>query len=144
MPQILNFDTVACDYIDIVKNGKTYHLRDDVPVEVIAPIVATIARMEAWQAFQTDASRVDAAQITEAVAAIEEISAELAHRCGEIFRHTLPEITDEHITKTFPFDERLGIVQIFFSQAGKRFSPPPSPNQPMATQLPRTHHRRRH
>jgi hypothetical protein len=144
MPQIINFDAVAVDTIEIVNGGTRYLLRDDVSMEIIAPVVAILSRLETWQDFAADGDQVDTARINEAVAAFDDISAMVTHRVGEIFRHSLPEVTDEEIGKVFTFDERLELVKLFFGQVGKRYNPQPNSASPPTPLTQKARHRRRH
>jgi len=132
MPQVLNFDLVSYDTVTITKGEHDYVLRDDVPVERIAPIVAFMARMSQWQvSTQTGISTEE--DVIAVADMFTELNADLIHLVGEIFRHTFPGMGDEEIGTLFDFQQRLGIVQLFFSLAGNRYSAQAnagSPNSP--------------
>jgi hypothetical protein len=60
----LNFDTVTCGYVDITKDGTTYHLRDDVPSAVMLRlfVASSLQSIQARLAerFEAEAKRIAA------------------------------------------------------------------------------------
>lgn len=128
--RMLNFDTVTCQYVDITKDGRTWHLRDDVPSEVmlrmfvartLQSVQARIAeRFEREQkrlaALQAAAEQGDAEAQAEALREVARTTVRTAAqdevRCaqretfdilGEIVRHTreYQHITTEELSGVY-------------------------------------------
>lgn len=128
--RMLNFDTVTCQYVDITKDGRTWHLRDDVPSEVMLRmfVARTLSSIQARLAerFEREQKRVQAlaaaaeagdaeaqaaamqevARTTVRTAAQDEVRAaqlETFDILGEIIRHTpaYQQISTEEIAGTY-------------------------------------------
>lgn len=103
--RMLNFDTVTCQYVDITKAGKTWHLRDDVPSAVMLRmfVASSLQSIQARLAerFEEESKRLAALSAEEAArengrrvareAMQDEVRAgqtESFDILGEIIRHT--------------------------------------------------------
>lgn len=154
MPQIINLDAIECDYIDIIKAGETYHLRDDVPSETLLQVLAldraayidgidtTVPANEADVTLAEVHGRAQQMEL-----ALRRYKADVVHILGEIFRHTLPQTTDAELLARFSLAEAEQVVQLFFLRAGpaSRVQPGGSAGStPTTSTDPAKRRRRRH
>ena len=118
----LNFDTITCQYVDITKDGRVWHLRDDVPSEVMLRlfVASSLQSIQARLAerFEREQKRIEAAaadgtadpaevvRATVRQAAQDEVragQAEIFDILGEIVRHTpaYRQLTTEELSGTY-------------------------------------------
>lgn len=148
MAGVLDLDAVVVETTEVKKTigGKlrTWTLRDDVPPEIMLACFRMLSHAEiqgaAIAALQKQTGEGDIEQIEAALASVEEKllaqQGEVTHICGEIFRHSYPETSDEEIVAWFRADERTNIVQLFFTRRLAQSSTPlsdttetPTPNR---------------
>lgn len=131
----INFDTLDYTPVTITKRGRTWELRDDVPMRVMAQCFKVL---NFWPDFSQRMAGVDESDEAEAKAAIDDAFDELAAMTvplvGAIFRHTLPETTDAEIAEWFSDEERVHIIRDFFTLRSQSLTPQPS--APPATASP--------
>lgn len=108
MPRALNFDAIIVETIDVTKGGRTYKLRDDVPM-------TTLVRVFALLELQQSMRGREVVKAAEAAAWLDEQQALTLEICGAIFRHSLPELTDDELRTLFTFEEQLQLVMLFFT-----------------------------
>lgn len=106
--RVLNFDAIVVETIDVTKHGKTYSLRDDVPMTVMV-------RAFALQEQQLALREIEAPTVEQVEEWMAETAAQTLELCGAIFRHSLPEITDDEIVARFTLEEQTQLVMLFFS-----------------------------
>lgn len=128
MAGVLDLDAIVVETTEIAKTvrGKrqTWQLRDDIPAEIMLACFRLMAHAEiegnAISALQSQAQDGDPAAIEAAMAEVQaKLQAqenEVTHICGEIWRHTYPETSDEDIRAWLRADERTRIVQLFFTR----------------------------
>lgn len=107
MARALNFDAIIPETIDVTKGGHTYALRDDVPMTTLVRVFG-LMELQASVRGQNVTS-VDAEHW------LLELQAKTLQICGGIFRHTLPEMTDDELAARFSFEEQLQLVMLFFT-----------------------------
>lgn len=119
MPQVLNFDTLTYDTVEITKRGRTWALRDDVPTKTLMRAFSLLAIQERLQRAIAEAQDEHPDDTEAALASVqarfEELERQAATLVGDIFRHSEPKITDATLLETFSFEELLNIVRLFFT-----------------------------
>lgn len=117
----LNFKTqaVTCEYVEITsRSDLQWRLRDDVPTDTMMRYLS----LAEIAAVQPGDESTDIDKVREMRYLWERYVEEILHLCGEIFRWTYPETTDEELRQEFSHDEREQIVQLFFSLRSARLS----------------------
>lgn len=107
--QVINFDEIRCEYVDVTKRGHTWHLRDDIPMEIMVRGFALRGIGERLQALG-DANEEEMA------ATFDDADEETVPVCADIFRHSYPDMTDDEIAATFSLEERMQLIQVFFQR----------------------------
>lgn len=116
----LNFDTITCQYVDITKDGRAWHLRDDVPSEVMLRLFVASSlqsiQVRLAERFEAETKRLAALPPEEAArengrrvvreAAQDEVRAAQAETfdiLGEIVRHTpaYRAVTTDELSGTY-------------------------------------------
>lgn len=129
--QIINFDALDYTPVEITKRGRTWTLRDDVPMRVIAKCF-TLQNLQSSLQTRFAAHSSDDPQSMQAAVeeALEEIAQATIPLCGDIFRHTLPETSDDDVAAWFSDEERMRIINIFFTHRSSSLTAPqPTPPQ---------------
>lgn len=120
---ILNFDEITCEIVTVVKRGRRFDLRDDVPMEVLvgafgmADLGARLkeARDEAMQA--ADGNGGDLSEASQSLrASFAEIAEETVPLCTDIFKHSYPDVSEDEIADLFSFEERMQLIRLFFTR----------------------------
>lgn len=157
---ILNFRTVTRQTVDITaQSGEEFKLFDDVPSEVMlaaldinvieAELAALPMKLRSYiRETPDDASGLSGAEeraiIDTLVEQLHETRETLALRqgelvaetlrvCGDIFRHTYPEMSDEEIAALFTHTQRYEIVQVFSRLRSPLSQTPSSDSEDSAT-----------
>lgn len=123
MPQIVNFDVVTCDIVEVKKTiggrERVWYLRDDVSTEVLIRFFELArAQDETVRAAQAAGNGVEAS--------FHAVDGVYMRVLLDIFRHTYPETDEEELRQAFTFQERKRLVDLFFSLAGIAWSEPSS------------------
>lgn len=145
MPQVINFDVVTCDTVEVRKTvaGETrvWKLRDDVSAETMIRFFELARAEQTAEAAADQAAdgeggptRGPARGVAEAFRAADRVYVAVL---VEIFRHTYPETTEAELRAAFSYEERKQLVDLFFSLAGFASSGPSS-GAPNSTPMPAT------
>lgn len=113
----MNFTALVVDTIDVnvtMPDGtvKTFHLKDDIPVQIGVMVLHEVQK-------EQDAGN-------DAGAHLALIDGDVTHICGEIFRHSYPDVTDDEIAGMLQPMDRMDIVMTFFQILTARYKRPPS------------------
>lgn len=123
MPQIINFDVLTCDTVEVQKTvagmPRVWHLRDDVSAETMIRFFELARAEEAVQATAENAT----AGVVASFRAADRIYLSVLL---DIFRHTYPETDEAELRAAFSYEERKRLVDLFFSLAGIGLSGPSS------------------
>lgn len=121
MARTLNFDAVVVETIDVTKHGKTYSLRDDIPMPVLVRVFELLDLQQSLRKREGTTSE----DVAQWIYDLEELTLSI---CSDIFRHSLPEMTDEELAATFAFEEQMQLVMLFFTTRSQQLQPPrPAP-----------------
>jgi hypothetical protein len=142
MPQAINFDSIVPETIDITKAGRTWKLRDDVPMVILLRTFGLQALNEQIQT-QLAAFNPALSNATEAQQLLDRVFGELTAATlaifGDIVRHTYPEHTNEELAEAFTFEEQSQVVTVFFThRLGSSNEPSPATpsDSPTLPELP--------
>ena len=128
MAGMLDLDAIVVETTEIAKtiDGKrrVWALRDDIPPEIMLQCFRLMGHAElqsgAVSELRATMDTDDPASVVSAVETLEQTmlaqAEEVTHICGNIFRHSYPETTDDEMRRWFRDDERIRIVQLFFTR----------------------------
>lgn len=131
MPQVINFDVLTADTVEVEKTvggvRRVWKLRDDVSAAVL---------MRFFELAQAQAAEMTEADVIAQFRAAERVYLTVLL---DIFRHTYPETTEEELREWFTFEQRKSLVDAFFSLAGigsNAPSPATAPGSPSGATPP--------
>ena len=108
--EVINFRDFAHEYVDVLaRSDQQYHLRDDIPVEVM------VAGFE-LQEIIADLGRLGKVDKDESRGIIGHANERTTVILADIFRHTYPDVSDEEMATEFSLEERLHLIQLFFTR----------------------------
>lgn len=110
MPQVINFDVLTADTVEVEKTvggvHRVWKLRDDVSAEVL---------MRFFELAQAQAGTLPEGDVVAQFRAADRIYLAVLL---DIFHHTYAETTEDELRTAFTFEERKRLVDAFFSLAG--------------------------
>lgn len=140
-PTIINVEPLAIQTIEVRSGDRLiWTLRDDVPAHVL---IRAFEVVQLENAYQEAMKSNDANQMADAFKAYEDA---IRHHCGEIVRHSYPEVSDEEVGSVVPTRAQNEILRAFFSIRLRPSGAPElsSPSEPQTTGVTRSQRRRRH
>ncbi len=134
MPQVVNLDEVLVERTEIRKTvpgeqvPRVWHLRDDIPAEVMLRVFRLMksardsgaaAKSAVDELSAKDGSAIED-EMVDAITAMEERLKEHVQETLEItldiWRHSYPATTEDELRDWFTHEERERLVQLFFSR----------------------------
>jgi hypothetical protein len=124
MPQVRNIEAVLPGYVEVTTPDKVYRLRDDIGTQIALYAFRLLNLENALPTFEdVKNGSVSVRDIALAKQALDE---ERRAVCGEIFRFTYPQMTDDEVGELLPPKAQDELVRHFFSLHLTRYGAQPS------------------